>query len=342
MTAIQFSELLRDLDLKRTAALDEPRATTPEAMVADAIATIALAWGDVHAAAIDPPALTHVVCTRVRERIAGADRLTEHDLSALVETALIEAGAYDVAKALVLRRVLPPAGRETSIRLIRRTGEPAAWNPAKIEVAIRRAFLSLELDPAPAAPLARRVSERAHALGRADVAIEAVQDLVSEELVLAGHQAVAEAYIAYRAERALLRSRDDGDLRERIAFAAQGLDLALTPDELMRELLRSLGPGATSRDRARTIVLNAKALVERDAEYSRFAGRILLTWIYEETLDWDVVRDGPGGLRAAHERALRPALEHGVAIGRIDPTLLEYDLERLAAALDPAADLAFD
>ena len=41
-------------------------------------------------------------------------------------------------------------------------------------------------------------------------------------------------------------------------------------------------------------------------------------------------------------RGLRPAFEHGVAIGRIDPRLLEYDLDRLAAALDPSADLDFD
>ena len=41
-------------------------------------------------------------------------------------------------------------------------------------------------------------------------------------------------------------------------------------------------------------------------------------------------------------RGLRPALRHGVEIGRIDPRLLEYDLDRLAAALDPTADLDFD
>ena len=42
--------------------------------------------------------------------------------------------------------------------------------------------------------------------------------------------------------------------------------------------------------------------MERDSEYSRFAGRILLTYVYEETLGWDIVRDGigapEGGARA--------------------------------------------
>ena len=83
--------------------------------------------------------------------------------------------------------------------------------------------------------------------------IETVQDIVQEELVLAGHMRVAERYIVYRAERAMLRSREqvapatppaipvveaDGrerewtgaDLRERIAFASIGLDLPLDAD----------------------------------------------------------------------------------------------------------------
>ena len=74
----------------------------------------------------------------------------------------------------------------------------------------------------------------------------------------------------------------------------------------------------------------------------RFAGRILLSYIYEETLGWDIVRDGIAGLAGAHRRALAPMLSHGVAIGRIDERLLAYDLDALAAALDPTADLDFD
>ena len=65
------------------------------------------------------------------------------------------------------------------------------------------------LDSAPAVALAARVGERARALGTAYVPIETVQDIVQEELVLAGHMRVAERYIVYRAERAMLRARGD-------------------------------------------------------------------------------------------------------------------------------------
>ncbi len=260
-----------------------------------------------------------------------------------VEAALIAEGRFDVAKALVMRRtVMLPDGPPVlgSPRLIRRSGQVVRWNATKIEAAIRKAFLSLGADPSPAEAVADRVDERAHALGLAYVPIEVVQDLVQEELVLGGHMRAAERYILYRAERTALRAGGTAqELRARIELASIGLELDLGVDELERELSRSLRPGEDVR---RLVVLNARSLVERDSDYMRFAGRILLSYVYEETLGWDIVRDGIGGLAAAHRRALRPMVERGVAIGRIDPQLLGYDLEALAAALDPTADLDFD
>jgi ribonucleoside-diphosphate reductase alpha chain len=373
---IAFDEILADLELKRAAAL--PRDERPQVditaaldvavpdvalqddgpltarhvaeMVAGALSALALAHDHPEA---DTPAARAIVATTtaaVAARLHDARSVTVHDLSSIVEAALIEAGHFDVARALVLDRVPAPAPPAPGApRLIRRSGDIAAWDPRKIEVAIRNAFLSHEADPAPATALAARVDERAQALGLAYVPIEAVQDIVQEELVLGGHMRVAERYIVYRAERALLRARDEpapaaprDDLQRRIAFASIGLQLDLGPDELERELRRSIQPGMHAADLRRLTVLNAKALVERDSELSRFAGRILLTYVYEETLGWDVRREDVSGLRDAHVGGLRPMLEHGVAIGRIDPRMLTYDVERLAAALDPSADLDFD
>jgi hypothetical protein len=349
---IDFAEILEDLELKRAAAV--PAADRPgidvaaalaglelegpdlalagedggeqpfapplaAAIVADAVATLGLAGGESDVDTAAARAIVRAVTADVVQRLAtaagsGARAMTVHDLSTLVEAALIAAGYYDVAKALVLRRALPPArGARAAgeLRLIRRSGEVAAWSTAKIEVAIRKAFLSLAIDSEPAVALAERVSERAHALGMAYVPIEAVQDLVQEELVLAGHMRVAERYIVYRAERAMLRAQQandapapapvpvleaDGgetpwtgeDLRARIAFASIGLDLDLGADELERELRRSIRPGVAREDLRRLVILNARTLVERDAELTRFAGRILLSYVYEETLGCDI------------------------------------------------------
>jgi ribonucleoside-diphosphate reductase alpha chain len=395
---IDFTEILRDLELKRAAAVATAAAPVDVALagldapdvavaaddgteeryvpalagrlVADALATVALAHGEPDADTAAARAIVRATTERVGERLAsaGARRVTPADLSALVEAALIDAGHFEVAKALILRRALPTTHAPTPagpLRVIRRSGDVAAWNAAKVEVAIRQAFLSVPADPAPAAALAARVAERTGALGMAYVPIESIQDIVQEELVLGGHMRVAERYIVYRAERAMLRAQDaaapqapapvpvleaDGtetdwtgeDLRRRIAFAAIGLDLPLDAGALERELRRAVRPGVARADLQRLVVLNAKALVERDSDFSRFAGRVLLSYVYEEALGWDIVRDGIGALKAAHTRALRPFLEHAAAIGRIDTRLLGYDLDRLAAALDPTADLDFD
>ena len=100
--------------------------------------------------------------------------------------------------------------------------------------------------------------------------------------------------------------------------------------------------GSPATTSSRLIVLNASTLIERDADFTRFAARILLSYVYEEVLDWRIDRDGVGALRAAHVAAFRSLLERGVACGRIDAQLLGYDLDRLAAAIDPTADLDFD
>ncbi len=387
---LDFSDLLRDLDLKAAAGTpatqrppfdvapalaagpsfsiyrdlglqvtgpdggDQPFAPEIAAeMVADALTTLAIAHREGRADTASGRAVVASITKRVCERLVAGGlaegRISEHDLSALVEAQLIEAGQFEVAKALVLRRAvveaLPGAGGTAEraddgaaggsgdprgLRLVRRSGAVVAWDATKIEAAIRKAFLSLQGDSEPAAAITARVSERAEALGRPFVPVETVQDLVQEELMLAGHMRVAERYIVYRAERAMLRAQEgrpepstqltlaaaetaatattdaaaqaqlllpepafppipvldeqgeevewDGrDLVARIDYARTGLDVEATPQELERELRRSVHPGIERREIRTLAILNARSLVERDAEYSAFAGRILLT-----------------------------------------------------------------
>ncbi len=403
---IDFDEILDDLEVKRASLLppdelpvidvaaavasidtdgldvrviredEEERPFTlllPALWVADAVATLAAARHEEP----DEQATDELVRETGRAVVARlrllseTARVTEHDLSTIVEAALIEQEAFDVAKALVMRRSRPFGNGAVSsgdLQLVRRSGHVVAWNERKIETAVRKALLSLHADPEPATRLAQRVTVRAHSLGLTAVPIETVQDIVQEELVLSGQMRAAERYILYRAERAMLRAQGriapqqtpavgaltvlgaDGsehawtgdDLRARIAFASSGLDLSLEASELESELRRSVHDGIPRADLDRLVVLNAKALMERDADFSFFAGRILLTFVYEETLGWDILRDGVSGLRDAHRRVFRGALGRGVAAGRIDEAMLGFDLELLAGELDPSADLGFD
>lgn len=137
---------------------------------------------------------------------------------------------------------------------------------------------------------------------------------------------------------------DGMELKKRIQFASIGLDLRLSEADIERELRRSIGAEITKDGLRQTITLNAKSLIEQDADFSLFAGRILLSYIYEEVLDWTILNDGIQGLKKAHVTAFKKYLKHGVNIKRLSPDITDgrYDINQIADQLDPTADLDFD
>ncbi len=307
----------------------------------------------------------------------GRLRLSEADLYLLIEKALLENEAYDVAKSLAFRRSMEKTGsvdvhtgpHSLPVRLIRRNGNVVPWSETKIEIAVRKAFLTIKENPEPSVEVAKGVTDRIRRGDQSFVHIEDVQDMVQEELMRQGYFKAATHYVRYRDERARMRreeeenaedpaqemmvtvTSDDGissfwdgtDLRKRIAYASIGLDLNIHEIEIERELRRSVGNEISEKDLKSTIILNAKALIEKDADFAKFAARILLSYIYEEVLDWSITRDGIDKLKQAHKAAFKSYLKHGVAIKRLNPELLDkYDLDKLAEAFDPTADLDFD
>lgn len=306
--------------------------------------------------------------------------ISYYELNRSIEETLIRNDAHDVAKSLIFNLTsgsLSPANGVSQLqtRLIRRNNQVVPWNASKIEIAVRKAFLSLQRDSSPAVAVAEAVTERIRAAAPAFIHIEEVQDIVQEELMRAGHFKVAEAYILYRSERATLRLQevaktgksaaridvdaqssmllvalptgesyfwDGADLLERIRFASIGLDLSLTELEIENELRRSLYNDISQESLKTTIILNAKSLIERDADFAKFAGRILCSYIYEETLGWDIIRDGLSDLKKLHQDYFRKYVENGIRLKRLSENLRKFDLERLAEALDPSADMEFD
>jgi ribonucleoside-diphosphate reductase alpha chain len=120
------------------------------------------------------------------------------------------------------------------------------------------------------------------------------------------------------------------------------LDLCLTEDEIERELRRSVFPEMKKSDLEKTIILNSKSLIERDADFSKFAARILLTFIYEEVLEWSIVDDGISALPATHRKGFKSSIQRGIEIGRLNSRLREHEIDKLAEAIDPVADMGFD
>ncbi|MBP9912708.1 MAG: ribonucleoside-diphosphate reductase subunit alpha [Opitutaceae bacterium] len=332
------------------------------------------------------------ICREVAANLAALARnqaplrLSLNALYELIEKTLVDNNAYFVAKSLLLNRARKIAiDREAAVtatlRVIRRNNQVVPWSEQKVEIAVRKTFLSLQRDSAPAVAITKAVSERVHSSKQAFVHIEEIQDIVEEELMKSGHYKVARAYIQFRSERSSARDAgtedaatevsadaatpaaetpgqasmivvkqpdglnvfwDGEDLRKRIEFAQIGLDLCLSAEEIEQELRRAIYDQITQKDLDSTIILNSKTLIEKDADFAKFAGRIQLTYIYEEVLGWDIMRDGIGKLKELHQRSFRKYLEHGVAIKRLNPRLLDYDLAKLESALDPSSDLEFD
>ena len=303
----------------------------------------------------------------------AANLITQRALNLEIEKTLVDHNAHDVAKSLVINRshliqVQQPA---STCKVIRRNNQVVPWNENKVEIAIRKAFLSLEKDSSPAIDIAQAVSLRVRDSRRTFIHIEDVQDIAQEELMKAGHFKIAETYILYRAQRSMLRELegepvteaidpqqnsmvvvkhpdgntffwDGADLKERIRYAMIGLEIDMVEEEIEAELRRSLFDEITQADLRKTIILNAKSLIEKDADFAKFAGRILSTYIYEEVIGWNIVKDGIRSLKRFHADYFKHYLKHGIEIKRLSPRLKEFDIDRLAEALDPAADLDFD
>ena len=199
-------------------------------------------------------------------------KVSLNDLYELIEKTLVDNNAYDVAKSLLLNRSRKLAdgtrAATTGIRVIRRSNHVVPYIDQKVEIAVRKSFLSLQQDSAAAIEVTKAVTTRVLGSKQSFVHIEEIQDIVQEELMKAGHFKVAEAYILYRAQRndhrdetndndesdeadlrkvaaanqpaMIMVKQLDGsnklwdreDLKKRIEFGSIGLNLCLTAEEI--------------------------------------------------------------------------------------------------------------
>jgi ribonucleoside-diphosphate reductase alpha chain len=232
------------------------------------------------------------------------------------------------------------------------------WLGHKIERAVDSACVSID-HPLVGKRVQQELEFRMQKERPLFIHVEQVQDLVESTLIELGYSHVALAYGKYRARRAAVRESEarlgagggeqlelasstlTTELRQRLSFARIGLDLTLVDNELIARLLRSVSLALTPLEQRETIILNAKNLLDIDADCRFLAGRILLTYIYEETLPWKI-GDGIDHLKEAHRKAFLKYIPLGIELKRLDSRLAKFRLMELADALDPFADLQFD
>ncbi|ESQ14448.1 MAG: ribonucleoside-diphosphate reductase subunit alpha [Thiohalocapsa sp. PB-PSB1] len=265
-----------------------------------------------------------------------------------------------------------------SVQVIRRNGKVTHFDPNKVKVAMTKAFLAVEGGNAAASSRIHHLVEQLSAQvtsaltrrlpGGGTVHIEDIQDQVELALMRAGEHKVARDYVLYReararerAERAALAAPaeqhclnvrlGDGSLRpldtDRLARlvdeAARDLD-AVDPKAILEDSLRNLFDGVKEADVGQSLVLSARALIEREPAYSQAAARLLLDTLRREALSLLHMAGGVETQADMHERYADYFIAYIKRAGDLellDKQLGRYDLARLGAALHPERDLQF-
>jgi ribonucleoside-diphosphate reductase alpha chain len=272
-----------------------------------------------------------------------------------------------------------PPQSAPSFHVIRRNGAVTPFDLTKITLAMTRAFLAVEGSNAVASRRVHEIVDElcgqvVNALTRhvdADRAlhIEEIQDQVELALMRGGHHKVARAYVLYREERARARQEQvaasataptgprihiraaDGSqqpldlarLSRLIDEACAGLaDVASRP--VFDETLRNLYDGITTEEFALASIMAARTLIEQEPNYSYVSARLLLDKLRHEALSFVYDRPEQPDQAEMAERyaAYFPAyVRRGIELELLNPELGRFDLKRLAAAIHPERDLAF-
>ena len=86
-------------------------------------------------------------------------------------------------------------------------------------------------------------------------------------------------------------------------------------------------------------ILASRTLIEKDPAYSQVTARILMHVIRKEILGREVLQ---GDMQAEYSTYFAKYINEGIAAELLDPRMREYDLPRLAAALNANRDLQFN
>lgn len=256
--------------------------------------------------------------------------------------------------------------------VIRRNGAVVGFEPAKIAIAMTKAFLAAKGGQGAASARIRELVETlagqaVNALvrnrpGGATFHIEEIQDQVELALMRSGEHEVARAYVLYREKRSQERARtattsvgapatlhviDNGvrrpldmdQLRATIVEAGQNLPHVIDSEAILKETIKNIYDGIPVDEVYKSAILSARALVETDPSYSQVTARLLLHTIRKEVLGREVLQSAMGtGYADYFPRFIKAGIDGGL----LDSKLQEFDLARLGAALQADRDLQFN
>ena len=254
-----------------------------------------------------------------------------------------------------------------------------AFEPSKIAIAVTKAFLAVNGGQGAASARVReQVEQLTHAVVRALLRsrpnggtfhIEDIQDQVELVLMRSGEHNVARAYVLYREKRnqerasqqattpeaqtaaqqaesgitvldnGISKPLDMAALRTVIQAACEGLGNAIDATPIITETIKNLYDGVPMAQVYDSAILASRTLIEKDPAYSQVTARILMHVIRKEILGHEVLQ---GNMQAEYSTYFAKYINEGIGAELLDPRMREFDLVRLAAALNADRDLQFN
>ena len=264
-------------------------------------------------------------------------------------------------------------------KIIRRNGSVVAFEPSKIAIAVTKAFLAVNGGQGAASARVReQVEQLTHSVVRALLRsrpnggtfhIEDIQDQVELALMRSGEHNVARAYVLYREKRNQERAAqqevsqevqsanqagesgikvtdngvekwlDMAALRTVIEAACEGLGNNIDATPIITETIKNLYDGVPMAQVYDSAILASRTLIEKDPAYSQVTARILMHVIRKEILGKEVLQ---GDMQAEYRTYFAKYINEGISAELLDPRMREFDLPRLAAALNASRDLQFN
>lgn len=246
------------------------------------------------------------------------------------------------------------------IQVIKRTGDVAAFDAEKISVAIGKAFLAVEgQQSSDSSRIHDRITQLTEMVlntfkrrlpSGGTIHIEEIQDQVELALMRTGEQKVARAYVIYREQRASARQQTNSNhhptlqvtdangqlqpldlsaLQATVNRAAEGLE-GIEVQAIIDETVKNLYNGVKESDIATTMMMATRTRIEQEPNYTYVTARLLRDELVSTGLAFL-------GLPAdtAENNALEAFLKKGVELDLLSPDLLKFDLEKLAASIQP-------
>jgi ribonucleoside-diphosphate reductase alpha chain len=263
-------------------------------------------------------------------------------------------------------------------KIKKRNGEIVDFDIRKITTAVKKAFFAVtgndhekqasQITEEVKKTLEERSTEKNSPVSVDDVerttppSVEDVQDLVEKSIMNMGFYDVAKSYIIYRYEHAKQREEkkletlekiDEGalmvlkrsgerepfslqKLERSIAEATRGFENVVDAHAIALQCRAEIYDGIKTKDISRAVIMATRPLIEKDPAYSYVAARMLLSEIYKQVIGRDIVDFSR--LEEQLREAFVQNFKAAVKLGRLDPRLLEYDLEFLASKVDLSRD----